>query len=246
MTTLPDETIDELRGYGLRVAQKSDGYRFSLDPLLLADFARAGSCDRVIDLGTGCGIIPLLMARQATGAQIVGVELQQELADLATRNAALNGLAGRIAVLLADVTALRRHFPVSSFDLVVANPPYRVPGSGRISPKAGRDLARHESTAGLADFLAAAKYLVRPNGRLCFVYHPSRLPELLTAAALLKLAPLRLRMVHDSEAAEAGMFLVELVKGRKGTFTVQAPLLVRTAQGGYSTEMIRILGGDAC
>ena len=121
MTRSSGETVDELRRYGLRVVQKRDGYRFSLDPLLLADFARPGSDDRVIDLGTGCGIMPLLMACQAAGSRIVGVEFQQEMAALAARNAELNGLAGRIEVLLADVAEVRRHFPVSSFDLVVAN-----------------------------------------------------------------------------------------------------------------------------
>ena len=246
MTRSSGETVDELRRHGLRVVQKRDGYRFSLDPLLLADFARPGSDDRVIDLGTGCGIMPLLMACQAAGSRIVGVEFQQEMAALAARNAELNGLAGRIEVLLADVAEVRRHFPVSSFDLVVANPPYRVPGSGRVSPKAGRDLARHESTAGLADFLAAAKYLARPSGRICFIHHPSRLPELLATAAQQKLAPLRLRLVHDSGQAEARMFLVELVKGRRGTLAVLPPLLIRTAQGDYSTEMTRILGDGTC
>ncbi|MCM2358643.1 MAG: SAM-dependent methyltransferase, partial [Geobacteraceae bacterium] len=141
-----------------------------------------------------------------------------------------------------DVTALKSRFPVSSFDLVLANPPYRRRGTGKVSPKAGRDDARHESTAGLADFLGMAKYLVRPAGRISFIYHPSRLAELLAEAALLKLAPLRLRMVHGNPGAEARMFLVELAKGRTGELRVLPPLLVYDDGGGYSREMERIQG----
>jgi tRNA1Val (adenine37-N6)-methyltransferase len=221
-----EESFDELKEYGLRVVQPRHGYRFSLDPLLLCTFAAAGEGDRIIDLGTGCGVMPLVLARTAAQTQIVGVEQQEGLATLAARNVELNGLADRITIVAGDIRELRRRFPVSSFDLVVANPPYRRRGTGRVSPKAGRDDARHESTAGLADFLAAAKYLVHPGGRICFVYHPLRLPELFAEAARLKLAPLRLRMVHGSAAAEARIFLVEMAKGRRGELRVLPPLFV--------------------
>jgi tRNA1Val (adenine37-N6)-methyltransferase len=238
-----DETIDDLRGFDLRIIQPRDGYRFSLDPLLLCDFAGVKSGDRVIDLGTGCAIIPLILARTVDEARIVGVEHQPVMAGLAVRNVVANGLDSRISVIQADVTELRGQFPVSSFDLVVANPPYRVRGTGRVSPKAGRDLARHESTAGLGDFLAAAKYLVRPGGRICFIYHPSRLPELFTEAAALKLAPLRLRTVHGSLGTEARMVLLELAKGSRGVLTVMPPLQVRDAEGNDGMEMERLLRG---
>ncbi|MCM2357615.1 MAG: methyltransferase, partial [Geobacteraceae bacterium] len=110
-----EETVDELKGYDLRIIQPRHGYRFSLDPLLLCDFADIPAGGRVADLGTGCGIIPLCLARKDAGARIVGVERQQEMAALATRNVQLNGLAERIAILCEDVTALKSRFPVSSF-----------------------------------------------------------------------------------------------------------------------------------
>jgi tRNA1Val (adenine37-N6)-methyltransferase len=223
---MKDETVDELRDFDLRVIQERHGYRFSLDPLLLCAFADARPGDEIVDLGTGSGVIPLVLARTAPEARIVGVEQQEALATLAQRNVALNGLSERISIIAGDVRELRRRFAVSSFDLVVANPPYRRLGTGRVSPKPGRDDARHESTATLADFLEAAKYLVRPSGRVCFIYHPLRLPELFAEAARLKLAALRLRMVHGSETAEARMFLVELAKGRRGELKVLPPLFV--------------------
>jgi tRNA1Val (adenine37-N6)-methyltransferase len=237
-----DETIDELRHFNLRIIQPRDGYRFSLDSLLLCAFAGLRAGERVIDLGTGCGVIPLVLARQTADAAIVGVEFQEEMAGLAARNAELNGLQERVEIVCDDVLSLRKRFPVSSFDLVVANPPYRVPGTGRISPKAGRDAARHETTATLKDFLEVAKYLVKPTGRIAFIYHPSRLAEFITQAGALKLAPLRLRMVHGNSGMEARMFLIELAKSRKGELEVMPPLFVYDSNGQYSKEMKRILG----
>ncbi len=237
-----EETIDELKSFDLRVIQPHRGYRFSLDPLLLCDFAAMKDGEQAIDLGTGCGVIPLVLSRSAPAGRLVGLEFQESMARLAERNVALNGLAERIAVRHGDVLDVRKILPVSSFDLVLANPPYRPRGTGRISSRPGRDLARHESTAGLADFLAAAKYLVRPAGRICFIYHTSRLPDLFAEAAGLKLATLRLRLVHGFLAAEARMVLVELSKGRKGELVVEPPLIVYGEDGRYREEVRRILG----
>ena len=237
------ETIDELRAYDLRMIQPLDGYRFSLDPLLLCSFAGRGEWGRVIDLGTGSGIIPLLLARKCGPARIVGVEVQEEMAELAVRNAELNGLSDRVEIVCADILDLRRRFPVSAFDLVLANPPYRSEGSGRISPKSGRDKARHETTATLADFLETAKYLVKPGGTISFIHHPVRLAEFCAAAAGLKLSILRMRMVHGNAKAPARMVLLEMAKGRKGELEVLPPLLVYEENGEYSGEMKRILSG---
>jgi tRNA1Val (adenine37-N6)-methyltransferase len=197
----------------------------------------------VIDLGAGSGIIPLLLARKSAGAKVVGVEMQEEMAALAGRNVVLNGLSDRIEIIDADILSLRNRFPVSSFDLVTANPPYRKPGAGRISPKAGRDKARHETTATLTDFLETAKYLVKPAGTIVFIYHPVRLVEFCSAAAALKLALLRLRMVHGSSGAAGRMVLLELAKGRRGDLEVLPPLFVYGVDGDYSAEMKRILDG---
>ena len=243
---MTEETLDELRGFDLNLIQPIRGYRFSLDPLLLSDFAGGGEEGRVIDLGTGSGIIPLVMARKCGSATILGVEIQEEMAELAGRNVILNGLSERIDIICADILTLRRRFPVSSFDLVVANPPYRKQGSGRISPKSGRDRARHESSATLADFLAVAKYLVSPGGTIAFIYHPVRLAEFCTAAGELKLSLLRLRMVHGNRGAPARMVLLEMAKGRNGDLEVLPPLFVYGEEGEYSAEMERILSGRIC
>lgn len=234
------ETLDELAGYDLRIIQPRHGYRFSVDPLLLADFAGVRRGERCADLGTGCGVIALLLARLDQECSVTGIEFQQVMADIATRNVLLNDLTGRVSVVEEDVVSLKARFPVDSFDLVLSNPPYRRPGTGKVSPRTGRDDARHESTATLADFMAAAKYLVKPSGRICLIYHTCRLAELMAQAALQKLAPLRLRMVHGNSGMDARMFLVELVKGRTGELRVEPPLMVRAQSGGYSDEKLRI------
>lgn len=238
-----EETLDELRKYDLKIIQPRHGYRYSLDPLLLCDFAAIRDDEEAVDLGAGCGIIPLILARTAPDSRLVGVESQSEMAELAVKNVLLNGLAGKIDIRHADILDVKKLFPASSFDLVVANPPYRKRGTGRISPKPGRDLARHESTASLADFLAAAKNLARLTGRICFIYHPSRLAEFLIEADAMKLAPVRLRMVHGTPAAEARMFLIEMAKGRKCDLTVLPPLFVHDEKGDYTQEMELILSG---
>ena len=237
-----EETIDELRKYGLQIIQPRYGYRFSIDPLLLADFASPPAGAGAIDLGTGCGIIPLLLAKQYDDIRISGIENNLEMAELAKQNILANSLVERIEIVADDLLNLRSRFSVSSFDLVTSNPPYRTSGSGKISPKPGRDTARHESTASLHDFLAVAKYLVRPTGRICFVYHPARLAEFIRIAGELNLALLRIRMVHGSLNASARIFLAELAKGRKGDTQVLPPLFIYNNDGSYTDEASRITG----
>ncbi len=235
-------TRDEVKRFGLRIDQPVNGYRFSLDALLLADFAAPAAKGEIIDLGTGCGVIALILARCCAGSCVVAVEKNPLMAGLADRNAGMNGLSGRVTVLREDVLDLRKRYPVSGFDLVVSNPPFRTPGSGRISPRAGRDCARHESTASLVDFLVTAKYLVKPVGRICFIQHPSRLADFLGHAAGLKLALHRLRMVHDRVGSPATMFLAELAKGSRAVPEILPPLIIRDQSGGYGVEVQELLG----
>ena len=232
------QTLEDLKLFGLQLFQPRLGYRYSLDPLLLARFCQAVKPGgRIADLGAGCGIISLLLARINPAASVVAVENNPEMAALVERNIQHNELAGRVSAHAEDVINLRRRYPDSTFDLVVSNPPFRKPGSGRISPRAGRDAARHETTAGLFDFLAAAKYLVMPSGRICFIQLPSRLPEFMALAAQLKLSVLRLRMVHSNAESPATMFMAELAKGRRGSPVVEPPLFVRDMNGGYTDEV---------
>jgi tRNA1Val (adenine37-N6)-methyltransferase len=233
-------TRDDLNLFNLQLYQPRNGYRYSLDPLLLARFcphiAPGGS---IADLGAGCGVVGLVLARINPDTSVLEVENNPDMADIAVKNALHNGLQKRVSILTEDVVNLRKRLPDSTFDLVVSNPPFRTPRSGKVSPHPGRDAARHETTAGLADFLAMAKYLVKPSGRICFIHLPSRLPEFMALASQLKLCVLRLRMIHNNAASPSTMFMVELAKGRRSTPVVEPPLFVRDMNGEYTDEVWR-------
>lgn len=239
-------TRDELKRFGLTLLQPRDGYRFTLDPLLLCDFSRAGSEQQIADLGTGSGVMALVLASMALQARVTAFEQDEETARLAQQNVDLNGLSERVTVLHEDVLHVKGHLPVSCCDLVVSNPPYRKQGRGRLNPHPGKLAARHETTATMADFLAAAKYLVKPvTGRICLVYHADRLADLMVEAAAQKLAVLRLRLVHGVPDGVAKVFLVELAKGRKNVhLEVIPPLIVRSDGENYTEEVRAILTGN--
>jgi len=233
-------TQDDLKLFDLQLFQPRHGYRYSLDPFLLTRFCgQPPSGSRIIDLGAGCGIISLVLARINPTASVVAVENNPDMAVLIEQNIRHNDLAGKVSVIAEDVMALRKKCPVSTFDLVVSNPPFRAAGSGRVSPRSGRDSARHETTAGLGDFMAAAKYLVKPSGRICFIQLPSRLAEFMALAAEMKLSVLRLRMIHSDAASAATMFMAELAKGRRSAPVVEPPLFVRDMSGEYTEEVLR-------
>lgn len=236
-------TLDDLKLYDLQLFQPKCGYRYSLDPLLLARFCAAVPAGgNIIDLGAGCGIISLVLARINPAAAVLAVENNLEMTALVEKNIRHNDLVGRVSICAEDVINLRSNQPHSTFDLVVSNPPFRAAGSGKISPRSGRDAARHETTAGLADFIAAAKYLVKPSGRICFIQHPSRLTEFISLAVQMKLSLLRLRMIHSDEKSSATMFMAELAKGRRSAPLVEQPLFVRDGVGKYSSEVVQMIG----
>jgi tRNA1Val (adenine37-N6)-methyltransferase len=207
------ETLDDLYPAGLKIIQAKRGYRFSLDPVLLWAFSRVASGETVADLGTGSGVVPLLLAA-CTGAQkIVGVEIQPELADRARRSVQLNSLQDKIDILEGDLRELGGRLAPQAFDVVVTNPPFRRPGTGRQAPVTERAAARHELFGGLADFLRTAAFLLRDGGRFYIVYLAERLAELLAGMQALRLEPKRLRCVHPRSGEGANLVLVE---GRKG------------------------------
>lgn len=235
----PGESLDELRPAGLHIIQAKRGYRFSLDPVLLSDFVQVADCDRLADLGTGAGVLPLLLAARTALKHIVGVEIQPELADRARRSVLLNGLQERIDILQGDLRGLHKRLPPQTFDVVVSNPPFRRPGTGRQAPDAERAAARHELAGGLSDFLRAAAYLLRDGGRFHVIYLAERLTELLTAMQNLRLEPKRLRCVHPRLSEAANLVLVEGRKGGRSGLLVEPPLCVYDGNT-YSAEILAI------
>jgi tRNA1Val (adenine37-N6)-methyltransferase len=227
----------------LAVAQDREGYRFSLDAFLLADFVPPSCSGPWLDLGTGCGIVALLLARRFPHLSIVGLELQPTLAASARQNVVRNGLQDRITILRADARQVHTLLPAARFGTVVCNPPYRAVGSGRLNPDAVRARARHELTLTQQQLVRACRHLLRPGGVLAMVYHPSRLPELCTRLLEAHLRPRRLRLVHSTPQEPASMVLLEAMRGGRHALTVLPPLQVYDDQGSYTPEMRAIFQG---
>ena len=238
------ETCDELLRGRLRLLQPTRGPRVSLDALFLADFAagrRGARLGRVLDLGCGGGVIALALAARDPGAELVGVELQPELARLARKNAALNGCEGRLTIVEGDLRA-RLPLAAGSFDLVVSNPPFTAAGAGR-TPRPDRAAARQELTCTLADVIGAARRYLRPRGALALVFPAERLPDLVANLVGAGLRPRTLRAVHSVPDEPARRVLVWAMAGYRGGVTVEPPLVVHEEdRRAWSREAARILG----
>ncbi len=210
-----DETLDGPDG--LKILQKKKGYRYSQDSLQLVDFALIKKNDEVIDLGTGCGVMTLILAKRGFGKRIIGLEVQKELADLARRGVDLNGFQEKIEIVEGDIKRVKSLFTPSSFDYVITNPPYIEAKSGLISPGSERALARHEILCDMNDVLEAIKYLLKPSKRGSCVYPASRFDELVIKAKKKRLEPKRVQFVHPNPEEKAELVMVEFIKeGRPG------------------------------
>jgi tRNA1Val (adenine37-N6)-methyltransferase len=224
----PDETLDEFLGGRIRLIQSREGYRFSVDAILLARFVTVRPSDVIVDLGAGCGIISLLLLQRPV-RWVLALEIQRKLADQAVRNASLNGVADRMGVILADLRQAPFGKPLA--DVVVCNPPFRRRGSGRVNPDLQRAIARHEITASLNDILDAAKAVLKPKGRLALIYPAGRLVDLVMRMRAFEIEPKRMRVVYPSMEEEAKLVLVEGSRGGKGGVKVLPPVI---GQGDFS------------
>ena len=218
-----DETLDEFLDGRLLLIQSAKGYRFSIDAVLLAQFVTIKPGDVVVDLGSGCGIISLLLLLEKPVARVMAMEIQRDLADQAARNAALNGVEDRMGVLLADLRRVPFRKPLA--DVVVCNPPFRRPGSGRVNPDRQRAIARHEIMASLKDILGAAKTALKPKGRVALIYPADRLIELVVRMRAFDFEPKRMQMVHPSMEEESKLVLVEGTRGGQAALKVLPPLI---------------------
>lgn len=238
----PNERLDDLCMGGRRIIQRTDEFCFSMDAVLLARFPRLTGREHVLDLGTGTGVIPLLVADHT--ARLTAVELNPVQAELAARNVRLNGLTEKIKVREGDYRSPSALFASAAFDLVFSNPPYRSVRSGAVSTGDGCAAARHEITATLADTVHAAVYALHRGGRFAMVHLPERLGEIVLALHEAGLAPKRLRMVQPRIDKAPNLLLLEAVKGGALAGMRHEPaLIVRGQDGRYTDEICAIYGG---
>lgn len=236
-TPLTNDTLFDGR---LICRQYRQGYRFSIDAVLAAHFCKTGPDDQVLDLGTGCGVIGLILAHRNPALRVTCLEFQDDLARLAQDNVLANNMDSRISVIEGDLRSIGDHIPPETFDLVVCNPPYRDPGRGRINPADQKARARHEIDATLEDVVRAAAYAVKNRGRVVFVYPASRSTSLIHCLKRSKLEPKRIQPVYSyPEAEEAVLVLLESLKNGGEEVRILPPLYVYTRQDGPYTDQMK-------
>ena len=219
-----DETLDDLLCGNLKILQKKDGYRFSIDAILLTNFIGIPKVESIIDLGTGCGIIPILLAHRTIIKRIVGVEVQKDLAEMASRSVELNNLSGRISIIHKDLNNLGNLFKEGTFDIVLSNPPYQGVNSGRINPNPQKAIARHEIKCSLQDLLTMARYLLKPAGKLYLIFPAVRLGELIDKVREFDLEPKKLQIVYSKINHEGKLILLEASKSGGVGLKILKPL----------------------
>ncbi|MCI8742281.1 MAG: tRNA1(Val) (adenine(37)-N6)-methyltransferase [Lachnospiraceae bacterium] len=237
-----DERVDDLQRNGYRIIQKRDGFCFGMDAVLLSGFARARRGERVLDLGTGTGIIPILLEAKTKGEHFTGLEIQEQVADMAQRSVKLNGLGQRVSIVQGDIKEASRIFGRASFDVVTSNPPYMNDRHGLKNPELPKAIARHEVLCCLEDVVREAAAVLKPGGRFYLVHRPRRLAEIMAVFQRYRLEPKRMKMVHPYADREANMVLLEAVRGGGAMMKVEAPVIVFREPGVYSEEIVTTYG----
>ncbi len=224
----------------IMIEQRKEGYRFSVEPFLLADFANVSSGIEVLDIGTGSGIIPILISKKKPGLKITAVEIQKLLSDLALENIQSASLSAFIEVICGDYLEVSQNLQTSSFDMVLSNPPYRKLNSGRVNPNPVKAIARHEIKLNLHNLIEASFRLLKPNGRIVLSYPMSRKSEVLEVLSRSKLVPTRLRDVYGCPGAIAKFFLVEAEKIEVDSSLEEDSIYIYKSDGSYSENMEQI------
>lgn len=232
-----DETLGHLLPANVKILQKKRGYRFSIDSILLAHFVRLREGQKLVDLGTGSGVIPIILAMRVKSTRIWGVEIQEELAEMAKRNIEMNQLQDRIHIVKGDVRNLGDRMESEEFDIVLTNPPYRKIRSGRLNLQREKAIARHEIRGSLPDMAKVAFRLLRPKASFYLVYPAGRLADLITFLRESRLEPKELRLVHPNVEKGAKLILLEAIKGGGPALEIQPPLFIHDLNGQYSEEM---------
>lgn len=237
-----DERVDELQRNGYQIIQSPNKFCFGMDAVLLSGFVRVKPGETVLDLGTGTGIIPILLRGKTQGKHFTGLEIQEESADMARRSVALNHLEQDISIITGDIKEAAGIFGAASFDVVTSNPPYMTGNHGLTNPELPKAIARHEVLCNLEDVVRGAAKVLRPGGRFYMVHRPFRLAEILTLLVQYKLEPKRMRLVHPFVDKEPNMVLIEALQGGHSRITVEKPLIVYKEPGVYSDEITDIYG----
>ena len=219
-----NEKIEDLGDKGLKIIQANDSYRFSVDSILLLNFIRVKNYEKIIDLGTGSGIIPLLLFGKRKGLSIYGVEIQKDLADMARRSVELNKLQNGITIIQEDFRNLKNIFKNQQFDVVVSNPPYISLRQGKINPSSSRAIARHEIKGDLEDIISVSNYLLKNKGKIYLIYRSTKLIKLILTLRKYGIEPKVIKFIHPRLGENANLVLLEGIKGGKEDLKTEYPV----------------------
>ena len=231
------ERIDDLQRNGYQIIQNPQKFCFGMDAVLLSGFVRVKPGAAVLDLGTGTGIIPLLIEAKTQAAKICAIEIQEESADMARRSVMLNHLEKKIDIVTGDLKEADRFFDAASFDVITCNPPYMIGQHGLTNPDAPKAIARHEILCTLEDVVRTAAKLLKTGGNFCMVHRPFRLPEIMTVMVKYRLEPKRMRLVYPYADQEPKMVLIEGCRGGRPRMTVETPLIIFREPNVYTDEV---------
>ncbi len=236
-----NERIDDLEFKNLKIIQNKDGFCFGMDSVLLSDFAKEiKKNSSIADLGTGTGILAILLSGKTQDTQIVGVEIQKEVAEMANKSILLNNLENRIQIICEDIKNLKAKYEQGSFDAIVTNPPYKKVGTGKINKKDKKIISRHEITANLEDFISISNYLLKDHGSIYMVHRPERIADIFVLLRKYKLEPKVLKIVYPTLEKSPNLILIKAVKNSKPFLKVEKPLIVYTNEGNYTDEIFKI------
>ena len=241
---MPDERVDDLQIRDYRILQKTDGFCFGMDAVLLSDYARVKKGARVMDLCSGTGIIPILLEAKYPLSFVEGLEYQERYVEMAHRSILMNGQENRVSMKQGDVKEVRETYPQDSFDYVTCNPPYMTGSHGLTNEDFGKAIARHEILCSLEDVVRASAWLLKQGGHLLMVHRPFRLAEIFYTLKQYRLEPKRMRLVYPYVDKEPNMVLIDAAKGGRQRITVDPPLIVYHKDGSYTEEIYRIYGMD--
>ena len=236
-----NERIDDLELNGLKIIQNKNGFCFGMDSVLLSDFAKEiKKNSAILDMGTGTGILAILLSAKTQSTKITGVEIQPEVADMARRSVQLNQLEERINIVCKDVKKLKEIYEAGSFDAIVTNPPYKKKGTGEINENEAKLISRHEITANLEDFILIASYLLKDQGSIYMVHRPERLADIMVNLRKYKLEPKNIRFVHPNQEKGPNLILIKATKNAKPFLKVEKPIYIYDLQGNYTSNILKI------
>ncbi len=238
----PGERVDDLNRNNYKIIQNTKKFCFGMDAVLLSGFTRVLSGETVLDLGTGTGIIPILLEAKTEGKHFTGLEIQEDSADMARRSVTMNGLQDKIDIVIGDIKEASTLFGPASFDVLTSNPPYMNSGHGLINPGDAKAIARHELLCSLEDVIRETARLLKPGGRFYLVHRPFRLVEIMNRLTQYKLEPKRMKLVYPYIDKEPNMVLLECIKGAKSMLKVESPLVVYKEPKVYTDEIYDIYG----